>query len=62
MYLSGYAPIKDEKGKSVAIIGLDMNVSDVVKLTRQKFSVWLWFIASFAVLTTFSLAMKYLKK
>jgi len=42
-FISGYAPIKDKKGNSVAIIGVDMDVSNVYQLTKDKFSYWLWF-------------------
>jgi methyl-accepting chemotaxis protein len=34
-FLSGYAPLKDETGNTVAVIGVDMTVEKV--LTKQKF-------------------------
>ncbi len=34
LYLSGYAPIKDQKGKALAIVGMDVEVSDYYKNVR----------------------------
>ena len=50
--LGSYAPIKDKEGKSVAAIGISIDVSDILKLTREQFSVWLWFSGIFALLIT----------
>jgi putative nucleotidyltransferase with HDIG domain len=35
IFLSGYAPIKDEKGESVAILGIDMSARDVYDLQNE---------------------------
>jgi putative nucleotidyltransferase with HDIG domain len=35
VFLSGYAPIRDKNGKSVAILGIDMSAHDVYKLQQQ---------------------------
>lgn len=37
VYVSGYAPIRDKNGNVVAFLGLDMDVSEVYKIVRQKF-------------------------
>ena len=37
-FLSGYAPIRDEKGNTVAVLGLDMEIEHLYRLTRSKFS------------------------
>lgn len=50
--MGSYAPIKDKEGKSVAAIGISIDVSDILKLTREQFSVWLWFSGIFALLIT----------
>lgn len=36
MWLSGYAPIRDMNGKTVAILGLDMDISEVSKSVWNK--------------------------
>lgn len=38
VYMSGYAPIRDAKGNVIANLGLDMDISDVYKSARRKFS------------------------
>ena len=35
IFLSGYAPIKNDKGESVAILGLDMSARDVYDLQKE---------------------------
>ncbi len=37
IYLSGYAPIRDAHGNAIAVLGLDMDVSDVYKSTKKRF-------------------------
>jgi len=61
-YISGYAPIKGHSGKTIGVLGLDMNVSDVLQLTRERFSPWFWFIGFFMSLVAFFLLTNYLKK
>ena len=42
LWLSAYAPIKDENGKLVAILGVDINAKDIHIRTQQliKFAIW----------------------
>ena len=35
IFLSGYAPIKDDRGESVAILGIDMSARDVYDLQKE---------------------------
>ena len=35
-FLSGYAPVRDTKGKTVAVLGLDMDISDLYELTMKR--------------------------
>lgn len=35
IFLSGYAPIKDEKGNAVAVLGVDMSAKDVYNLQKE---------------------------
>lgn len=48
-YLSGYAPIKESSGKTVAVLGVDMNMSDILNIVHKKFSLWFWFLGIFLV-------------
>jgi methyl-accepting chemotaxis protein len=57
IFISAYAPIKDQEGKSVAILGSDVDVSVVMNNLHKRFSIWIWFagllcIVLFAVWTT----------
>ncbi len=42
--ISGYAPIKDDNGKTVAIVAVDIRADDFTKLTRQTFVPFVLFI------------------
>ena len=46
-YLSAAAPIYDKNNTPVAFLGLDMNVSDVYQLHKNRFRPFLWFISCF---------------
>ena len=41
--LAAYAPIQNEGGDTIAILGVDMDVTDVLHLTNKKSSIWRWF-------------------
>ncbi|MFH1444653.1 MAG: hypothetical protein ABIG34_04700 [Candidatus Peregrinibacteria bacterium] len=49
-FLTGNAPIRDANGKGVAILGLDMNVTDFYQQVRNKFVPYWWFGGVFACL------------
>lgn len=49
-YLSAYAPILDDNKNTIAILGVDMDVTNVLKLTARRFNIWRWFFVSFAVI------------
>ena len=36
VYISGYTPIRDTKGNTIAVLGLDMDISDIYNLTNKK--------------------------
>ena len=57
-YISGYAPIRDEKGNSVAIIGLDMDISKIYLLMKRKFAYWLWFTGTLSSLAIFAFLLR----
>ncbi len=42
--ISGYAPIKDDNGNTVAIVAVDIRADDFIKLTRQTFIPFIIFI------------------
>jgi len=42
--ISGYAPIKNDKGETVAIVAVDIRADDFIKLTRQTFIPFIVFI------------------
>jgi len=50
VFLSGYAPIRDKSGKTVAILGVDMTADEVLKTqTAIRNREWLFFIVIIAV-------------
>ena len=55
MVLSASAPILDRSGQPVAILGLDADYSEVLKLHREKFFFPLWFIGMLLALLSFRL-------
>lgn len=38
VWISGYAPIRDAQGNIIAVLGLDMNISDIYKIVWSKFN------------------------
>jgi hypothetical protein len=50
IWISGHAPIKDNTGKVVAVLGVDMNASDVSELNLDTFSIHWVFILIFLLL------------
>jgi len=42
-FLTGYAPITNELGKTNAILGVDIDTSDLYKKVRVRFIPWIWF-------------------
>ena len=48
-YVSGFAPIKDMSNKSIAIIGFDIEISDILSQTREKMA-----FSIIGILLTFS--------
>ena len=51
--LTGYAPIKDDTGNSVAILATDIKADDFFIITRQTLQPFLIFIASLTSIITF---------
>ncbi len=41
--LSAYAPIINSDGETIAILGIDIDLTDFLKLTKEKFKIWVWF-------------------
>lgn len=56
-YISAYAPIKIKIGETIAILGLDSDITDIKYLTLQKFSVGFWFFGLFVFLLTLRILM-----
>ncbi|MFH1010720.1 MAG: hypothetical protein V1784_05740 [bacterium] len=46
-WISGWAPIKDSAGKTVAVFGVDLKASDIVDLTYQSFKPLYFFFGFF---------------
>jgi DNA-binding transcriptional regulator GbsR (MarR family) len=59
-YLSASAPIFDQSGIGIAIIGVDMDVSDVHEEVNNRFKPYIWFLIFFAgiILIRISLLLK----
>ncbi|MBI1812959.1 hypothetical protein HYR82_04245 [Candidatus Peregrinibacteria bacterium] len=49
-YLSGYAPIKDDSGRSVAVLAVDLKAGRLDELNSQVFAPLLCFVGLFTVL------------
>lgn len=62
VYVTASAPIKNEQGTGVAIIGLDMDVSDVYRLTRTKFTPFLWFFGFFVFIIVMKIMIDLFRK
>lgn len=60
VWLSGYAPIKDKNGRVVAIVGVDFNVTTVMKKEEQLRQIALTLFFLFAVLSTLTLLTAFL--
>ena len=58
MWLSGFAPIKDANGKTVAVLGLDTDVGDFYKLLKARFVPWLWFTGLFSGILVIKILQK----
>lgn len=54
--LSGYAPIRDRKGRAVAIIGVDISADDVY-LSQQELQKRMWFVFLIGVLISIILGI-----
>ncbi|HLC66049.1 MAG TPA: hypothetical protein VJK52_00235 [Candidatus Nanoarchaeia archaeon] len=55
-WISGYAPIKDEQGESVAVLAVDMQAAKLNDFTRETFTPLLSFLAIFFVFLVIRLA------
>jgi hypothetical protein len=58
--LSGFAPIKDKNGTSVAILGLDQDVTSVYDAVNARFKPWLWFMGIAAFLLFFRVVLRWM--
>lgn len=58
-FISGYAPVRDEMGGTIAVIGLDMDASDFFSITHSVFSpaAFALVIAAGAMLAFFSFSV-----
>lgn len=54
--VSGWAPIKNESGETVAIIGVDILVTDIASLTNKSFSFVYYFLGIFVLFIAIRLA------
>ncbi len=55
-WISGFAPIKDESGNTIAILGVDRSASDIYTLSNQSFHPFLIFLIAFFLLSFVRLA------
>jgi len=55
-WISGWAPIQDSSGKTIAIFGVDINASDIDDLTSQSFQPILYFLGLFLLFVFIRLA------
>ncbi len=55
-FISGWAPIKDVNGKSVAVFGIDKFAADASTLSQENFSPLVWFIGFFLLFLAINLA------
>ncbi|MDD5041020.1 MAG: hypothetical protein PHX87_01005 [Candidatus Peribacteraceae bacterium] len=46
-FLTGMAPIHDDNGKPIAVLGIDMNITDFYQQIRNRFVPYLWFGVTF---------------
>lgn len=61
VWLSGYAPLKDEKGKVVAIVGVNMNLENLMAKEGWLFQISLFgFVA--VILTTFLVSILFYRR
>ncbi len=59
-WISAYAPLKNNKAK-YALLGADVDISDVYASQNRKFSPWLWFSGIFGLLALLSILIKSIK-
>jgi len=59
IFISGLSPIYDASGNPVAILGVDMDISEFYKQTRNKFVPYWWFGGVFFLLIIFMLVLRY---
>ncbi|MFA6039416.1 MAG: MarR family winged helix-turn-helix transcriptional regulator [Candidatus Peribacteraceae bacterium] len=56
--LSASAPITDRSGKGVAILGIDADYSEALRIHRERFIFPLWFAGTLVVLLSLALALR----
>jgi signal transduction histidine kinase len=57
--ISGYAPIRDAKGKAIAVLGLDMNAADYIAIQNRFFSNYAYLLVIIAALALGGIAAYY---
>lgn len=57
--ISGYAPVRDARGRTVAVLGIDMNADEFIDIARSVFSPLAFVLVAFAaaILTFFSFSV-----
>ena len=50
VFLSGGAPIIDRQGNTAAVLGIDIEISNVYSILNMKFKTYIWFLAIFGFL------------
>ncbi|MBU1119973.1 hypothetical protein KKA50_02165, partial [Patescibacteria group bacterium] len=58
-FLTGFTPIFNEEGVAVAVLGLDINVSDFLEIIHSKFQFYFWFFGSFLALLAIFVTFRY---
>jgi len=48
-FFSATTPIKDSNGNTVAVLGVDVEVTEIYNIIREKYIKWLWFLGLFTL-------------
>ncbi|MFA5273342.1 MAG: helix-turn-helix domain-containing protein [Candidatus Peribacter sp.] len=60
--LSGMSPILDSKGNAVAVLGVDMDITDFFSKVKEKYDSYMWFFATFGMLMIMGVGFSFRKR
>lgn len=61
-FLTGDAPIRDANGKGVAILGIDMDISDFHREVKEKYAPFMWFLSTLGGLMIVGVSFSFRKR